>query len=469
MEEVKEEESVTEGGVGSSKTGPALERSRSEVKRLEQGLRRTQRELEQAHKQIDRLRKQNEKLKQELSAMRQPPKWAKANKTEKSQRRAKKKGARVGHAAQARKVLPKIDEQVVVFPERCPKHGHELPFPSDSKWHSHIQIDLPEPQKAVTTEYIVGSSYCAKCKKHHTASWGRVSGSLFGPRLHATISYWKFQLGLTLGKIQGLLKSQHELDLSTGQISEIVSRAGRKFKFSYDDLRTNLSDEPTLYADETGWRVEGMNSWLWSFSSPVMSVYVVDRSRGRKVVSDMLGKSYAGVLTTDFYGSYNEIECSKQKCWAHLLRELKELTKKHPKNLEVLYFSSRLKAFFRRGVELRDLKLQGSEIDKPFARLLTDTENFMFRKFQNTELTRLAKRMIKYRGSLYTFVNHGSEPTNNNAEREIRPAVLMRKTSYGNRSNDGASTQAILMSMIRTCQKRNLNFVNFATEHLRRS
>jgi len=148
---------------------------------------------------------------------------------------------------------------------------------------------------------------------------------------------------------------------------------------------------------------------------------------------------------------------------------LKELQKKHPKNLEITYFLSRLKAFFRRGVALRDLKIQGEDIKKALARLTTETQNFMFRRFKQAELKTLAKRMIKFRASLYMFIEHGSEPANNNAEREIRPAVLMRKTSYGNRSPAGAGTQAILMSMIRTCHKQNLNFVNFATAHLRRS
>jgi transposase len=92
----------------------------------------------------------------------------------------------------------------------------------------------------------------------------------------------------------------------------------------------------------------------------------------------------------------------------------------------------------------------------------------MFRRFRHRELKRLAKRMIKFRGNWYTFIDHGSEPNHNNAEREIRPAVLMRKTSYGNRSDARADNQAILMSMIRTCHKQNLNFVNFATNHLRR-
>ena len=99
---------------------------------------------------------------------------------------------------------------------------------------------------------------------------------------------------------------------------------------------------------------------------------------------------------------------------------------------------------------------------------MSDTANFVHRKFKNSDLQTLAKRMIKYRSEMYTFIEHNLEPTNNSAEREVRPAVLMRKTSYGNRSKNGSESQAALMSMIRTAHKKGQNFCKMATEHLSR-
>ncbi|MDE2035762.1 MAG: IS66 family transposase, partial [Pseudomonas sp.] len=343
-------------------------------------------------------------------------------------------------------------------------HG-ELPFPSESKWHTHVQIDLPEPGKPIVTEFVVGSSYCSHCKRYHSAT-GRVARSLYGPRLHAQVCYWKFSLGLTLLKIQKLLLDQYELRLSTGQISEVISQTASRFEDCYDDLKTSLREQDHLHVDETGWRLDGKNGWLWSFSNQDISVYAIDPSRGQGVVEEVLGEVFGGVLVSDFYGAYHKIDSAKQKCWAHILRDLKNLREREPTNLEIRYFASRLKNFFERGKALREEKRRKRNIDSRLKRLRADTERFTFRKFKHPELKTLAKRLIKYRGEVYTFVEKNLEPTNNNAEREIRPAVLLRKISYGNRSTQGSLNQAIMMSVIRTMEKRGQGFVPMAVAHL---
>ena len=401
----------------------ALPRAKEQIKIYEDTVRRQAERIEELEKKNKRLEKENEKLKKELAASRKPPKWAKPKKD--PSRKKAKKGPKPGHAPNLRKRPEEADETVVLIPESCPEGLWELPFPSDSKWYSHFQIDLPEPGKAIVTEFVIGSSYCKGCRKYHSASDGRIAHSLYGARFHATMSYWKFELGLTLGKIRKLLKDQYNLDVSTGQLSEMLSRSAEKFSGSYDDLKASLRAQSHLHADETGWRVDGANSWLWSFSSNDVSVYTIEQSRGQKVVEDVLGKYFSGVLTTDFYGAYNAIECDKQKCWAHLLRELHELKKKSPKNLEIVYFSSRLKSFFERGKKLREDHSEGRDVSKRLKRLQGDTERFAFRNFRHPKLKTLAKRILKYRGELYTFVEKNLEPTNNNGEREIRPAVML--------------------------------------------
>jgi hypothetical protein len=103
-------------------------------------------------------------------------------------------------------------------------------------------------------------------------------------------------LGLTFLKVQKLLKDQYELSLSTGQISEITAKTATAFAGTYDDLKMNLLDESHLHVDETGWRIEGVSGWLWSFSNENISVYTIEKSRGQGVVEDVLGESFNGVL-----------------------------------------------------------------------------------------------------------------------------------------------------------------------------
>jgi hypothetical protein len=295
---------------------------------------------------------------------------------------------------------------------------------------------------------------------------GRIPQTKYGPRLHAQLAYWKFGLGLTLGKMQKLLWQSNSLSISTGQMSEMLSRCGELFEPAYNELSKGLRAQEQLHADETGWRVSGNNHWLWSFSNAKMSFYRIDRTRGQVVVDKTLGDTFKGVLTSDFYGGYNAIECPKQKCWTHLLREVRELKKAYPAEPEVKAFSTRLKAFFRRGKELAARHSLGETIEKAYSRLFDDTLRFAQREHHHPDLKRLAKRIMKHRMELYTFIHTGTDPTNNAAEREVRPAVLMRKTSYGNRSRKGADTQAIMMSLIRTCSKREINFLDHAAAYL---
>jgi transposase len=165
-------------------------------------------------------------------------------------------------------------------------------------------------------------------------------------------------------------------------------------------------------------------------------------------------------------GAYNAIDADKQRCWVHLLRELRELKAMYSQNMEIKAFSKKMKRFLERGKELQSKYQDGTDVDKPLARIKNDTSRWADTKHRHQELKRLAKRLHRFRGELYTFVKTGVDPTNNFGEREIRPAVLMRKTSYCNRSAEGAQTQSILMTVARTARKQRADFVETTTEYL---
>jgi hypothetical protein len=442
---------------------PALIKSRLEVKQLEESLRKQSNKIEKLEKDNERLKKENEKLKQELSQIRQPPKWAKANKSEDAKRAAKNPGAKKGHECHPRKTPDHVDREVKLIASTCPDCNHDLPGPH--KWHKHIQIDIPPPSKVIVTRYHVGWSWCRSCGKE-VSSKEKLSGSLYGPNLHGQVCYWKFCLGLTFNKIEKLLSEQYHLEVSRGQLSALIKRSAESFNGAYEDLKTSLLDQPYIHADETGWRNAGDSHWLWSFSNKEISYYHMDKSRGQKVVQEVLGKVYRGVLISDFYGGYHKIDCQKQKCWVHLLREVRELKKKFPKEAGFIFYSKALKRFFNRGIALAQNHQAGRDVDKKLKRLEDDIMRFAHQKQQHSDLVRLSKRIIKYRRELYVFVKTGVDATNNHAEREIRPAVLMRKTSYGNRSQQGGKNQAVLMSMIRTARKKNQDFLKLASQAL---
>lgn len=448
----------------------ALLRERSKRKILESTINKKDSELERLKKEIEKLRKkneklenENEKLKQELAGKKaKKASWVKTNKPEDG-KPGKKLGPKKGHKANKRTIPEKIDREVVLRPEFCPNCESEVSLPT--RWHTHTQVDIPLNRKTITTQYNVGWCYCSHCEKE-VSHKAKLSNSKYGPNLHALILDQKFNLGLTLGKIAKGLKNQYGLLLSTGQISEILSRGGREFNETYEDLKAMLPDEAHLHADETGWRVSGKNHWLWSFSNERISVYTIAKSRAQKVVEEHLGKSFDGILVSDFYGAYNKLKARKQKCWTHLLRELRELKGAFPHNDEILSYSKQLKIFFKRSIKLQVEFNEGKKIEKQFNRLFDDTLRFAAHNWRHEDLRRISKRVQKYRSELYVFIKENISPTNNDAEREVRPAVLMRKTSYGNRSDDGADTQAKMMSVIRTCEKQNESFLHLAAQHL---
>lgn len=171
---------------------PALIKARREIKQLEESLRHDNKKIEQLNRRIDKLEKENEKLKKELAQIRQPPKWAKPNKTEQTQRKNKKPGAKKGHKYHPRKKPDKIDREVNLIPKECPQCHHDLPSPH--KWHEHIQIDIPPPPRVIVSRYHVGWSWCKHCKKE-VSSPEKLSGSFYGPHLHSQVCYWKFGFG----------------------------------------------------------------------------------------------------------------------------------------------------------------------------------------------------------------------------------------------------------------------------------
>ncbi len=122
--------------------------------------------------------------------------------------------------------------------------------------------------------------------------------------------------------------------------------------------------------------------------------------------------------------------------------------------------------FFKRGKRLQNEYESKENIDRKYKLLMYDTEKWVSKKYRSHDLQRLCKRLVKYRDEIYTFIKSGVDPTNNYGEREIRPAVLMRKISYCNRSEQGAHNQEVMMSVARMAKKQNLSFVDMATEYL---
>lgn len=374
----------------------------------------------------------------------------------------KKRGPSFGHAGHNRQLPDKIDEIKHWTCTRCPKCDSALSGPVDHR--QHVQIELP-PSRPVVQQHIVERRWCRNCKKLvEPMVRGIIPNSQYGPRIIALAAHLKYGLGLTFGKIQKLFREQWGIEISIGCLSEMMTRLGGWLDPVYKELQTEVRQSEVLNADETHWRVEKQNYWLWCFTNKNVVLYHINKSRGSQVVNQILGDTFDGTLCTDFYAAYNRTGANRQRCLVHLLRDCKELLEKKPVPKETERLCRSLSDLVKRAFDLKSME---KELPPPIYKKRGEQLKMQIRKlaearYTNHDAARIAKRLIRFWNELFVFLEKSDvKPHNNDAEIQVRPAVLMRKTSYTNRSDKGRIAQEVIMSVVQTCRKRVVDFLQF--------
>jgi hypothetical protein len=229
----------------------------------------------------------------------------------------------------------------------------------------------------------------------------------------------------------------------------------------YEQIRREALDSSVLHADETGWRVNGKTHWLWCFANSMSSFFMIDRSRGSPALRKFFHEEFGGTLVSDFWGAYNAVVCAKrQACLVHLLRDLEHVDKYKTPGADWPAFAKQLRRLLGDAIRLwyrRDehsAEAYAARRARIGVRLTTQIDTLRECK----QAKRLIKRLRRHQHDLFTFLDQPGVPFENNlAERSIRPAVIIRKNCYGNRSQQGADVQAILMSIFFTLKKRGHN------------
>ena len=275
---------------------------------------------------------------------------------------------------------------------------------------------------------------------------------------------------VTISQIVEVFNQHLQLKLSAGGLMQMWHRLADVFGPWYEQIHRHCLDAGILHADETGWRVEGETWWLWCFSTDDATFYMLDESRGHPALDKFFVSEFDGVLVTDFWAAYDAVGRLHQKCWPHLLRELKEVDEGSENGGDWSEFRQRLRRIYGDAIRLVAARgtLPADVYDLRHAKLQSRMVDLWIAQWANPHATRLAKRLLKYGEYLLTFVEFEGVPANNNqAEREIRPAVLMRKASYGNMSDRGAQTRAVLMTIYRTLKRRGLDPLPVIADALR--
>lgn len=470
------------------------ERFKDEAQFLRSRLQHLQREVDtyrpawyRAATRIDKLEQQVQKLKSENKLLKQKVKDLTlasaspqdADGSESStlavkpsvKKRRKRPGRKAGHPAALRPMPDHVDvDQQVPLPkdpdgrESCPCCNACLLELED---HQRVVEDII-PAKVLVKRYHTRSGWCPCCRKRvesramEQPPAANIPHGQLGLNALATAMMLRIAHRLPFRQIAAVFANLPELSVSPGAIARQVQRVAGWFDQDYEKLMLQLRCAPIVHADETGWRVDGKNGQLWTVTNPTHTLYHVDKSRGGKVIQELLGKAFGGTLVSDFYSAYLKMDCKKQKCLAHLLRELKESAEKSETFAQGNFFvdcTCLLKRMLR--LKARWEKLEDQEYDRRGHRLEATLRQLAGGTYEEPNERRIAKRLRKYQSELTAFLwDKDLDATNNAAERALRPAVVARKISGGSRSANGANAWATLASLIRTASQQNRNLMD---------
>ena len=387
----------------------------------------------------------------------------------------KKPGGQPGHRGSMRELIPveEVDNLLHYYPEQCNNCGKA--FPQDEtdnvvgepfRW----QVAEIKPIKPIITEHQAHTTLC-ECGCQTSASLPvEVLKSNFGPRLASIIAYLAAVLHVSRRGTCEFCETLLNVNMALGSVQNLLEDTSDALEPIDKELKEALPEEPVVNADETGWR----DRWLWVFVASSFIYFQVAKTRSSEVLIDVFGKVYKGILCVDRWGAYTKYHKGVfQICWAHLKRDSLGILKvgqatdaddailfaqtmeKLRKKLMAIWYR------FKAGdISRADLIKKTSPLRNAMKRCL---KQYMHSE-ERCVLT-LANKLMKRFDDLFTFIFYeGVEPTNNLAERGIRPAVQWRKICFGNRSDNGAVLTSRLLTVTRTCWLQKHNPLEFLVE-----
>lgn len=422
--------------------------------------------------QLKTLKVENEKLKEENAYLkfRLDELWSKRYKPKRKPpddtpsappTPPKKRGGLFGHMGWFRKKPKNINRIEEARLDRCPECGSK-DLSECEKTQEHVQEDIILPQ-IESILYRKHRYYCKNCKKV-VSSKGKneIPGSRIGPRAKAFAAFLRYGVKISKRDVSALFRKAFNLKVSSSSIDGFMDQLKEEAKHIYDELLESLKQSPFIHADETGHPLDGIGHWLWKLSNKKICYSHIDKGRGQAVVEKLLGDKYDGVLISDFLSAYNKIKAkAKQRCLVHLLRDLKKVAEYWHNDKEVLRYCKRLRKIIEDAISLHKEYL-GKEWDERYytkrARLNDSLKDFSFPNPNKRILKRFANRLARHKGEILTFLYiKDIDPHNNHAEQQIRPDVIFRKITFGNRSISGAENHSVLMTILQTAKLNNMD------------
>lgn len=427
---------------------------------------RLRREVAELKSSVERLERRVEELSRALeeaqrTAKRQAAPFSRRAPKAHPAKPGRKAGSRYG-CRRRRPIPPVIDQTLEAeLPDCCPHCGGEL---EETKIDKQYQTEIPQP-KVERIEFHIHVGRCKRCGQRVQGRHPRQSSdavgsaaSQLGPRAVALATELNKGLGLSYGKTAALLNTAFGLLVSRGGLAQAFQRVARKAEPTYQELVRQIRVSPSVTPDETGWKVGGRLWWMWAFSSDKLTVYSIQPGRGFEQAKAILGPDFDGFLVRDGWAVYRRFtQAVHQTCVAHLLRRCREMLEVATQGAAT--FPRTMKEILQAGLQLRDRRdlnqLDEPELAMACAQLEERLDSALNRNYRSPANRRLSNHLLRERDAIFTFLYcPGLDATNYRAEQAIRPMVVTRKVWGGNRTERGAHTQSVLVSILQTCRQQ---------------
>jgi transposase len=448
--------------------------ARAEVAALRRQLAEKERQNQKLQRQLEQQRARNQKLKDELEQLREEQRASKRQaapfRRREREAQPRRPGRKPGHPAAHRPMPDHIDEEIHVPLECCPHCGGSVE--DVEPMAPQVVTDLPPEIKLVVRRYHNQRGYCRHCKRRvrsrhpeQSSTANGAAGCQVGPRAMSLAVDLKYRVGIVYEKVRELFLVAFGLSISRAALARAAQRIARRCEPTYEVMLDLLRSAAVVHADETGWYIAraSRQAWLWLFAArePRVTLYVIRLSRGGGVVREVMGDWFVGVMQIDGWCAYFELDCPKAQCAAHILRRVAKMLEAQTRG--AARFPLGVKRLLLQAIALK--AMQDELSPEVFAacreQLQGELVALLAGQIEEPENRKLAKHLRRHDDELLRFLDVPAvEATNNFAEREVRPAVLARKVSAGNRTEAGAHAQEVLASVARTARRNELLLVD---------
>jgi transposase len=451
------------------------------------------RRMDKLEQEMAELRTENELLKEQLARTSanssQPPstdpQGVKPNRKEAS---GKKRGGQIGHQGYERKLYPlEICQEVIEHsPQQCSECGAEFNGSSSGEAYRHQVVEVP-PVQAIVLEHRFYAITCTCCGKENQAPEMAeiiVKGG-YGSKVAGYVGLFSSQYRQSYRQVQKIMEAVFGIEMSLGTINRLRTEVSEAVSNAVVGAISYMQEQPTVGVDETGFRQrngDGQNGtktsgWLWVAVTPLIICFQVILSRASTAAQTVLGEAFAGFITSDRCPAYNWVDMEhRQLCWAHLKRDFIQISERVGVSAEIgKSLLEQEKQLFNLWYKFRNDLITRTELAQTVEpikvevlRILREVAAIQIGKKEKTPLAktvRTCRNLLKMEVALWLFVREeGVEPTNNAAERAIRPAVIWRRTSFGSDSAAGSLFVSRLLTVVSSLNLQERNVLDFLTE-----